>query len=473
VEINAALQRNDLGAAMMLAGALAKVESPDGLVLVSHFLVADEQGATPERWQSLLDFLVLYIDRFPQNAPLQWAIAQAYSSTGRSGKAEPYLRYVIAAKPHWLGVPFALGRNLFYAGRQDEAIEFLQQAVRLEPQNGKAHFLLSLSLSSVERYADALPPMRVAAALRPTDLGTQRHHHELEEIVQAPPAVNVFARWPKAAQEFDDVERVIEKYIVKGLPTAGIKLRRNMGVFTQGSCFAANLATSLQRYDLRVGNMSCGEEHNNTFANRVVVDWLRDGVQTDQAAAVEGSLGKDMREQYLAALRDADVFVYTMGIAAAHFDRATGEFIMSRSTETSKAALFKRSEYKTSTVQQNVDNLLHILSVVRELSPKAAIVLTVSPVPLKAVTEFNSAIVADCVSKSTLRVAIHEVMATHPPRTVYWPSFEMVRWLGGHVGRVYGSDDSSAHHVDLKQVNYIVDSFVRTFGDSDLLGTRR
>lgn len=316
--------------------------------------------------------------------------------------------------------------------------------------------------------------MRTAMALRPGEVEAQWHHRDLEDIAQAPPAPNAFVRWPNAAREFDDIKGLIEKYLTKNFPTAGIRLRRKMGVFTQGSCFAENLAASLRRYDLRIDNMPFGEEHNNTFANRVVIDWLRHGAQNDAAAIIEAKLGKEQRARYLAALRDTDVFVYTMGIAAVHFDRITGEFVMSRPTETNKAALFKRSAFRNSTVQQNVDNLRDIIAGVRELAPKAAIVLTVSPVPLRAATEFNSAIIADCLSKSTLRVALQEVLAENPPRTIYWPSFEMVRWLGGHIdGRVYGSDDGSAHHVDLGMVDHIMDSFVRTFGDAELLGTRR
>jgi len=60
----------------------------------------------------------------------------------------------------------------------------------------------------------------------------------------------------------------------------------------------------------------------------------------------------------------------------------------------------------------------------------------VSPVPLKATFERLSPIIADCVSKSILRVAAHEFMSSAAGAgTIYWPSFEVFRWLGGHVGR--------------------------------------
>jgi hypothetical protein len=55
---------------------------------------------------------------------------------------------------------------------------------------------------------------------------------------------------------------------------------------------------------------------------------------------------------------------------------------------------------------------------------------------------------------------------------MYWPSFEMVRWLGAHHGRLYGNDDGSAHHVDFQVIDLIIDSFVSTVGDPALVPLR-
>ncbi len=99
------------------------------------------------------------------------------------------------------------------------------------------------------------------------------------------------------------------------------------------------------------------------------------------------------------------------------------------------------------------------------------IVLTVSPVPISGTTEFGSAVVADCVSKSTLRVACHEVATFHQAEdVVYWPSFEIVRWLGPHYGPahplVYGADDDNTRHVSGWIVKIIIDLFLERFSAS-------
>ena len=76
-------------------------------------------------------------------------------------------------------------------------------------------------------------------------------------------------------------------------------------------------------------------------------------------------------------------------------------------------------------------------------------------------------------SKSTLRVAINEVMNKNLSRVLYWPSFEMMRWFGGHAGRVFGNDDGSSHHPDIALINTIMDSFIDTFGDDALKATKK
>ena len=91
--------------------------------------------------------------------------------------------------------------------------------------------------------------------------------------------------------------------------------------------------------------------------------------------------------------------------------------------------------------------------------------MTVSPSALIATTEFDSAVEADCLSKSTLRLACHEAMSAMADRPmVYWPSFEMVRWLGAHYAPfsppAYGLEDGNSRHVSDWLVDLIVELFL-------------
>jgi hypothetical protein len=123
-------------------------------------------------------------------------------------------------------------------------------------------------------------------------------------------------------------------------------------------------------------------------------------------------------------------------------------------------------------VQENADNIAAIIEAVRRIAArKIDVVLTVSPVPLSGTTEFASAVIADCLSKSTLRLACQQVLSRRPPGVFYWPSFEIVRWLGPHFGSlqpdVYGAHDGNTRHVSPWLVDIIVDLFLEHYAEQE------
>ena len=98
------------------------------------------------------------------------------------------------------------------------------------------------------------------------------------------------------------------------------------------------------------------------------------------------------------------------------------------------------------------------------MNPDAPIVLTLSPVPLNATFRGISCVAADCVSKSTLRVALDGVVGRGLENVYYWPSFEIVRWVGGHVPwPAYGFNRGDSRHVTRYLVAQIIDAFVEAF----------
>jgi hypothetical protein len=75
----------------------------------------------------------------------------------------------------------------------------------------------------------------------------------------------------------------------------------------------------------------------------------------------------------------------------------------------------------------------------------------------------ESPFVADCLSKSVMRLAAHEICTEFDDRILYWPSFEMVRWLGGHVPPVFGQSDGHARHPNDELVDMIAKSSISKF----------
>jgi hypothetical protein len=157
-----------------------------------------------------------------------------------------------------------------------------------------------------------------------------------------------------------------------------------------------------------------------------------------------------------------------LGVAAGFFDRETGLFHLTQ-PGSNTLHLLNEKDFRTTTVAENVFNIRRIVTLIRSLNADIQIVFTVSPVPLYSTFEYSSAIVADCVSKSTLRAAIDEFMKSEPHGIYYWPAFEVVRWLGAYHGPMYGAEDGTSRHVSEQVIAAIVKKFVEVHGAPDLV----
>ena len=465
-DYSAALQAKDAARAEQFAKELIS-SHPD---ISTGYAALGQLYIQSQRPRDAIEVLASVVDRFPADMVLSYLLAVGYSSTYQHGKAEPYLQKVCGLKPAWTEARFMLGQNLYKAGRNTEAVAHLKFAAEHMPNHFRANYLLGATLIALDELEAAAPHMSRAVALNPGDAAARQQQSELETLLAGGKGVarQRAARWPEAVKDFENLSETVAKHVVANFNTQGFHLSPGMTVMTQGSCFAGNLARSFQRYPLTVSNIPFGEEHNSTFANRVVIKWLLEGAVDEDTSIAAENLGNEKREEYLKLIKAADLYVFTLGVAPAFFDKASGHFKMPRATATSKIAQLRTSKFRTSTVSENVENLSYIVEAIRQINPKVTFVVTVSPVPLNTTLEMTSAIQADCVSKSTLRVAAHELLQAGYDKVLYWPSFEIVRWLSGHHGRVYGNDDGSSHHIDFKLIDIIIDSFISTVGSDDL-----
>lgn len=321
-----------------------------------------------------------------------------------------------------------LGEALVQLERIPEAVEALRGALRLDPEFSAAHSLLSL-------------------------IATGRLKKSSGRRVRI---------WPARRKEFQVPRKLIRRYVLAGREPARF-VAPDSHLMTLGSCFAENLARQLQTLGYDVWFESIGEEVNSTYANRYLLEWVERGVVSPQTEAMEQAFGPVVRRRLRKGIERSDVFVLTLGAAPCFFDEETGEFLFTAARSTDQAV--RHGLMRTTTVAENVDNLREVIGAVRRISRREpTFVVTVSPVPLAGTTEMDSAVVADCVSKSILRVACHEVVAAAGPKVVYWPSFEMVRWLGAHLDHdqpaAYGEDDDNSRHVSRWLVDLIVELFL-------------
>jgi len=352
-------------------------------------------------------------------------------------------------------------------GPFDEAVRF---GSMLAEARGTADdfFHLSESLAIVDRLEDAEAAMRRAVKLDPAKYGQAKHAQTLD-IIESVKSQTVTRqrvrkhRYPTTDAFKGDLGELIRDHIATEHKHSPRFITKDTVFFTMGSCFARNIGSALRGAGFDTVYMEISEFINTTFANRGFVDWLEDKLP-DQSVRerIEELLPPEFtREKTIEQIRRTDVFILTLGVAPAFFERNTGEFVMPRSTHLNMRALAEKYVNRTTTVAENVDNVLYLLNYIRKLSPKCKIVVTVSPVPILVTFEFDSAVVADCLSKSTMRLTAHEVVNNSGLDDIYyWPSFEIFRWAGSNAGPFYGTDDGAAWHVSSAAVNTTVAAFV-------------
>ena len=323
-----------------------------------------------------------------------------------------------------------LGEALFRQGRTIEAQAELETAIRLDPEDGEARMLLMVA----RRPGVALSARRQVRT------------------------------WPDRQPAFDDPRNLLERYLLRGYPNRPI-IGPDTSFLTLGSCFATNLAGRLGAQGYVVTNEPIGEEVNSTYANHHLLRWTERGPVDKPTQVIEDVFGSARRERLLKAIQTSDVLVLTLGVAPCFFDRETGEFAFATlASRTNWQYAHTQLEMRTTSVAENVENIERIHSIAERVRGRPIhLVLTVSPVSLAGTSEHYSAIVADCLSKSTLRLAC-EIAIQKRPDLIYWPAFEIVRWIGVHYTRpdapVFGAEDGSTRHVSNWLVDLIVELFI-------------
>ena len=380
-------------------------------------------------------------------------------------RARDLARRALALKPDWLPALVLLGGVCANIGPLDEAIDALRRAGALDPTDAAIQYRLSELLGLVDNLPEATRHLQQAVALNPSiDKSARADLGDLKALKSERKGLKR-GRYPDTPQIVDDLEGTILNFVAKDLRGVPPFITPKSRFFTMGSCFARNLAVSLTRQGYGARYMNIAEHVNTTFSNRAYVDWLAGTLEGDVKARIEALMGDDTRRDLIVeAIRDTDVFIYTLGVAPCFFERGTGRFVLPRPSMINTRTLAETYEFRTTTVAENVDNIRYIIEFMRRLNPRMTVVITLSPVPLHMTFEYESAVVADCLSKSTLRLAAHEIGKLGLANLHYWPSFEIVRWLGGHTGPVYGVDDGASWHVSEAMVDLIITCFLKVFG---------
>lgn len=388
---------------------------------------------------------------------------------------------------------FAVHRRLLELTSDGEAYqafaEFLNRqsrlaahhAVELDPASGGFAATHAMALARSGEFADAAAEFQRAAELGTPYVDLRRDlqvvHHMSKGTLLQPLRP---AAWPTRHHQFDDYEKLIRRYVLSELPIDLRLLTRSTRVATMGSCFATHIAERLQNRGINCFYKLIAEDVNSTYANRYLLDWVADGAADDVTTQFDALYGEEERLDFHRNLSACELFIFSLGVVTSFFDRESGQFVLQKGEGKGKglaegATLAELYVHRSTTLAENVANVRRTIDRLRTLNPGVKVVLTVSPVPLEGTYERRSAVLADCVSKSTLRLAAEEILRDGDPDIYYWPSFEMVRWLGAHLAGQSGpppfaADDGRTRHVSAWLQELIVDLFIEHFGDDDVAG---
>jgi hypothetical protein len=240
-------------------------------------------------------------------------------------------------------------------------------------------------------------------------------------------------------------------------------------IATAGSCFAQHIGRNLRQcgfdyldyepappgfptaqkldfgyemYSARYGNVytsrqllqllqrALGQFHPNETAwkkGEGVVDPFRPTIEPEPFSSVAEL--DILRQHHLEAVadlfRDADIFVFTLGLTEmweTRSDGATFPLCPGTSGGSFDPAVYA---FRNLTASEIRTDLREVITILRRINPKIRLFLTVSPVPLMATATQMQVAVATSYSKAVLRTVAGELYDTHK-FIDYFPSYEII-----------------------------------------------
>lgn len=279
-----------------------------------------------------------------------------------------------------------------------------------------------------------------------------------------------------------------------------LALSRQDRIATAGSCFAQHIGNNLARrgaafmdleppppalfasvadarrfgyqvYSCRYGNIYTTRQlvqlFDEAFGRRSPVEivWQRDGrffdalrPSVDPVGQASAEQIRRLRESHLARVREMfqtlDLFVFTLGLTEAWLSRTDGTAFPTAPGTICGEFDAARYEFRNFSYPEIMADMNRFWSGLREINPRARLLMTVSPVPLTATASGDHVLVATTYSKSVLR-AVAGDLARQLPDAWYFPSYEII---SSHPSRGMFYDPN-LRTVNEFGVNYVMSHF--------------
>ena len=284
--------------------------------------------------------------------------------------------------------------------------------------------------------------------------------------------------------------------------------------FTMGSCFARNFSNFLNDKGIKSKNLGFAEDLNTPGSNASFLDF----VSTENRELLTKDL-PSLINHYWSSLNQKEIdiliktktneilvvkeliqsctkIIITLGNTIDFYKSIDGndeiipKFISLDHSEdidtriNAAARIKKTGAYmRMSTFSETKSHIKNIHKFVRKLAPKATLIFTVSPVPIDSVLGITdplnlNAIEIDCISKSTIRTALYEVMNSSEiikdDNLFYFFSYEIVKWVAPVTGLpIFGNEDAASRHVSNDILNSVCEFIYNDISDDSIISKQK
>jgi len=347
------------------------------------------------------------------------------------------------------------------AGDHDEALAMLPRE-----RDRYMSFLVAECLAQLGRRAEALDLMETTRR-SPSVVGYVEPNWDYLSAAADRGETEVRAKKIRSKRWLSRTDvslgRILDDQVLRWTGGPRSLIARDDRIVAVGSCFALNLSYALTDLGMDAHALPFSEEINNTHVNRLLFEQLLGFDETGEDGVFQGQSLGDLHR----LIAEAKVLIFTCGTSVGFFKPDGSPVIPGGEYANINAVFFRENVARKITVAENTANLRAIVSAARRINPGIAIILTVSPVPLARAFDEDSAVVGDFLSKSTLWVAIDELMGAGEEGLYYWPSFEIAKWILPHYGRelpdglFFGADDGVSRHPSRDMVREIIGAFLK------------
>ncbi len=301
--------------------------------------------------------------------------------------------------------------------------------------------------------------------------------------------------FPHVADEFS----LSHSFLSSAFDEKNFPTMKNTDIFYSiGSCFARNFTDYLKSKSINASNFPLAEDLNSPgsnsallkcinytdtkdlkdYLNQIIKKFWSESSEEEMTNVLESNINKilTLKENIL----NSNKVIVTLGNTIDYYFGEKGKeeiapkFIsLSMSEEINERNLSHNRMKKAgcyirmSDFNETKNYILNIYKSIREFSPNIEILYSVSPVPIDSVLGIDdklnmNAIEIDCVSKSTIRTALNEVLLSTnillDKKVFYLPSYEIVRWIAPVASvPIFGVEDAASRHVSNIVLNSVCD----------------